>query len=201
MEAFKTHWRTIALSLVSLAAVLLVVVRFFVFMVVSVNDGGMRPELFDGDRVLVDRTVLDVEVGQLVVFSVDDQFYIRRVVATPGQQIGVENGVVILNGIRADIQPVEGGSPENCRLVTESLGFDSHRVCLGEGKGQSVASRPLVEGQYYVLCDHRADCAADSRDFGPVRRGAIRGRVTHAMERAGSEPSLIQRLLGLWEEL
>ena len=42
----------------------------------------------------------------------------------------------------------------------------------------------LADGEYFILCDARAG-ARDSRWFGPVRTGEIRGRVIALLRRSG----------------
>lgn len=221
-----------ALVILSVVVLGFVLVRYFLLMEVSVLDEGMRPTLQKGDRVLVNRMVDEYEVGDLIVFARGDAYFVRRVVAVEGDSVAIQGGVVALNtflaetqergvetytgydrvdpearGVQAEGPPQERAAVErSCARALESIGFESHLICLGAGpddRAMDVEARPIFEGQFFALCDNRFDCPADSRDLGPVGKGAIRGRVTHLMSREAPlvAPSWSQQLLGLWEAL
>jgi signal peptidase I len=71
----------------------------------------------------------------------------KRVIGIPDDQVEAHDGRVYVNGVKAD------------DIVTS----DFERVDLGNG-------------QYFVLGDNRS-LSQDSREFGPVQRDAIFGRV------------------------
>lgn len=210
----------VALGALTLVVLGFVLVRYFVWMQVTIPDEGMVPVLQRGDRVLVDRLVDDYEVGDLVVFGRGERFFVRRVVGVAGDLVGLEGGAVVSNGVPAELQErgveiytgyeqdEDGGRravERSCGRWLESVGFASHTICLAAGPDARPMSQEAVvvpPGRLHVLCDNRFDCAADSRDMGPVARGALRGRVTHLMARSGvSGASWWEQVVGLWEEL
>jgi signal peptidase I len=79
---------------------------------------------------------------------------IKRVMATPGDEIEQQKGIVLVNGRRL-VQPYPTASV--------SRGRDFGRLRL----------RP---GEYFVMGDNRAR-SCDSREFGPVHRSEILGKV------------------------
>lgn len=214
------RWRSpgnLFLGFLTLAVLAFTVVRFFVFQIVTVEDHGMEPSLHWGDRVLVDRTANTFSPGDVVVFSLGDTFFVRRIVAAQGDRIRLRGGVVELNGFEATLTEgaphtyagrERGGtraSRRSCFRHREAVAFLSHEICLdadSPDQGPPVEASP-AGGTFYVLCDNRAECRADSRDLGAVRKGAIRGRVTHIVSRQspdkGGRPG--HEFPGLWEEL
>lgn len=64
----------------------------------------MLPTLQNGERVLVNKVIYDIErpqTGQIVVFQspvVPSQDWIKRVIGVPGDTVSVRNNVVYING-------------------------------------------------------------------------------------------------------
>jgi signal peptidase I len=119
----------------------------------------MKPTLRSGDHVLVDKRAYDgatPERGDLAVFEAPGtgEIMLKRVVALPGDTVGIEDGVLVIDGRR----PRE---PYADQKAIDSVYFGPVRV------------RP---GTVFVLGDNRAD-SRDSRDFGAVRQDALIGRV------------------------
>ncbi len=196
----------------------LAAVRLFVLQTIELRDHGMEPRLGKGDAVLLDRTANEYSVGDIVVFYRGEFPFIRRVVGVEGDTVGVENGFVTVNGFPAETETrdalaykdpemasADGRDERTCTRTLESHSLTFYEVCISEGpdkRDTDVEARYIGPGHYYLLCDNRFHCTADSRELGPVAKGAIRGRVTHRMERAGAvDPAWTTSLFGLWEEL
>jgi signal peptidase I len=144
----------------------------------------MVPTLSIGQRVLVNRIGMrfsDPDVGDVVVFNPPagaedgrgcgaehadnelcprgtpekaEQNFIKRIVAGPGDEIGLRDGQVILNGEPLDepyAQPCGGGSLCNTREPLE-----------------------IPAGHYFMMGDNRGQ-SADAREWGPVPRDWIIG--------------------------
>jgi len=141
-----------------IASVLLL--RSFVAEPFAVPSASMLPTLRPGDHVVVDKLAYrfgDPGRGDLVVFHEPrggDELLLKRVVAVGGQLIGIEDGVLHVDG-HAVREPFV-----NRRLV-DSVYFGPVRVPADE---------------VFVMGDRRED-SVDSRSFGAISRALIIGRV------------------------
>jgi signal peptidase I len=137
----------------------LVVIRLAVAEPFRIPSDSMKPTLRSGDHVLVDKLAYDDGMprrGDLAVFEAPGtgEIMLKRVVAVPGDMVGIEDGVLVVDGRR----PPE---PYADADAIDSVYFGPVRV------------RP---GTVFVLGDNRAD-SRDSRDFGAIREDALIGRV------------------------
>lgn len=123
-----------------------------------VRGSSMAPSIHDGDRILIDPVSYlfgEIERGDIVVLqypldpSVD---YIKRVVGLPGDEVEIEAGAVWVNGLRLQEPYVLGPDPGTSLRVE------------------------VLPAHYFVLGDNRAR-SCDSREFGLVPQGYVRGKV------------------------
>jgi signal peptidase I len=119
----------------------------------------MAPTYRDGDMLVVDGLSVGVpgpERHDVVIITNPHtgQLLVKRVAAVAGDQVGIADGVLVVNG-----NPV----PE--RYVDQNL-------------MDSVYFGPVTvpQGAVFVLGDNRSN-SIDSRDFGPVPVADVRGRV------------------------
>lgn len=145
------------ITLVLLALAGLTVV--FVAEPVRIPSDSMAPTLRAGDHVLVDKIGLrnrSPARGDLVVFDspAGDGLLVKRVAGVGGDQVGIEDGVLVVNG-----------SP-----VAEPY--------LDQGRVDGLYFGPVTvpAGRLFVLGDNRAD-SVDSRTLGPVAVHDVVGRV------------------------
>jgi signal peptidase I len=89
---------------------------------------------------------------------VSTDYYLKRVVALPGERVKVENGKVIIYN---DVNP-------------KGLVLDEDYLHSIDTSGS--ISLTLGDGQYFVLGDNRG-ASFDSRRFGAISRDAIVGKV------------------------
>jgi signal peptidase I len=136
---------------------LLVLVRIFVAEPFRIPTESMSPTLRPGDQALVEKPgAKSPERGQLVAFHSpqNGEVLLKRVVAVGGDTVGLEDGVLVVNG----------------RKIREAYAdpdaIDS--VYFGPVKVRA--------GTIFVLGDNRAN-SEDSRDFGAVRTDSIIGRA------------------------
>lgn len=125
-----------------------------------VNGSSMYPTLEDKDYLMLNK--IDKENasnGDIVVFdttpnakSRDKVYYIKRVIATPGQHVEIKDGVVRINGKTLDEKYTDGS--------------------ITEGEINTV----VPEDKYFVLGDNR-DGSTDSRVFGFVPKETMVGKV------------------------
>lgn len=143
-------------------------VRLYVVNIARIRGSSMLNTLHDRDWVLVWRFPYRFRRprrGDVVICHYPGrrmrrckwlpQAFVKRVIGLPGDTIEVIEGAVHIDG-----QPLAEPylDPERCRSP------------------RSRPARVLAEDEYYVMGDHR-DCSNDSRNIGPIRRRAIRGRV------------------------
>jgi signal peptidase I len=138
---------------------LLVLVLVFVAEPMRIPSSSMAPTLRPGDQVLLNKLAYrfgSPRRGDLAVFRSpeDGETSLKRVVALPGDSVGIEDGVLVVDG-RPQREP-----------------FVDHRTV------DSVYFGPVVvpPGHVFVLGDNRAD-SRDSRDFGAVDEDLLEGRV------------------------
>ncbi len=116
----------------------------------------MLPNYADGDRVVVARMPAmldDPSHGDTVIARVQGEIVIKRIMGLPGELIEIEDGVLCRGGI-----PVDDPIPNSFRRMR-----DMDPIQLGQD-------------EYFLLGDHRR-VSIDSREFGPVSRVDILGRV------------------------
>lgn len=170
-----------ALGAVLVGLALGVLLTLFGLTLMRVGGESMAPTLLSGELVLVVRPALggllagvgltrpqvaDGSVNAIVdpqatpgglLGLLGAPLLVKRVVGLPGQTVAYAGGLRDLNGAPA---------PEPW-------------VADGFGGHFDVPATPLGPGELYVLGDNRLPLASrDSRAFGPVSLGALRGRVT-----------------------
>jgi signal peptidase I len=139
--------------------VLLLLIRGFVVEPVRVHGNSMEPTLPAGAALLIDKVTFqarDPHRGDVIVTSDPrtGELIVKRIVATEGDSVGIENGTLIVNG----------------RAVEENY-VDNHDM-----EGFYFGPDTVPSGHVFLLGDNRAD-SVDSRAFGPVAVDSIDGRV------------------------
>jgi len=142
-----------------LRAGLVVTVVYGLFFNLSVVRGSsMAPGIQDGDRILVEPwsyLLGPIERGDVIVlrYPLDPEIdYIKRVIGLPGDRVTLAQGKVWVN---------------------DELLEEPYVAAIDPG---SVLTTDVQPGQYFVLGDNRPR-SSDSREFGCVPEGYVRGRV------------------------
>ena len=164
----KIHWnkKAVALWIAEIAVVcaLAFILVFYFGQRVSNAGDSMRPELKNGDVVLVNRLVYNAMTpkrGDIIAFKPNGRenahYYIKRIVGLPGETVQIKDGKVYINGKeqKKDIFVSE----------IEKPGVARDEITLGEN-------------EYFVLGDNR-NHSADSRDasVGVLHRKDLLGRA------------------------
>lgn len=139
------------------ALLLAVTVHLFLAQATVVFGQSMEPNLSAYQRLIIDKISYHFRSphrNDIVVLKVPtmDELLVKRIVALPGETVGIENGIVYINNEPLPELFAHDQSPQN--METQTLG-------------------PL---QYFVLGDNRGN-SNDSRVFGPIDREYIVGRV------------------------
>jgi signal peptidase I len=134
-------------------------IRIFIFQPFLVQGISMEPNFKNGDYLIVDEItfrLIQPKRGEVVVFKSPispETILIKRIVGLPGEEVRISKGKVFINGemLKEDY------------LKENTLTFPEQKVTLNDK-------------EYYLLGDNRA-FSLDSRNFGPVKREKIIGRV------------------------
>ena len=146
------------------ASILLAIVTVYcIGMKTSVIGPSMEPSMYNGQNIFLNRLIYRVSSpknGDVVVFlpngNENAHYYVKRVVAVPGQTVLIANGILYVDGQRYGDDSMD---------LIASAGIAENEILLGEE-------------EYFVLGDNFNN-SEDSRsaNIGPVRRGTIIGRA------------------------
>lgn len=141
------------------AIVLAVFIMVFVAQAFTVDGPSMEPTFFTGERILAEkitRRFSGPRRGDVVVFDPpsESDYYIKRIVGIPGDEILIRNGELFVNGLLASDDYTTGP--------------------MTRDYGPAI----VPENSYFALGDNRIN-SKDSRDssVGMVPRKSIIGRV------------------------
>lgn len=148
--------------------VLLLIVAFVVFQMVfgiaTVSGESMEPTLQGGDVVVYLRMGRAYEVGDIVTISMPSgEFYIKRVVGLPGDTLELSDGTLLRNG------------------TAEAPG---HHVGPTHAQAEAISYPLTLDPQHYFTLGDNRPVSIDSRTFGSVFSGQIRGRVIWVLDLA-----------------
>ncbi len=128
------------------AVFIAVVLTYFFGTYTNMVGASMEPDLYNGQRIYVNRfsyILSTPKVGDVVVFlpngNTNSHYYVKRVVACPGDTVLIQNGVVYVNGSASpwvDVKVLDPGIA-NMELTLE-LG---QYFCMGDNPGSSEDSR------------------------------------------------------------
>jgi len=162
--------RNLVISLIVTAAAVLLLFGVFLGLAV-VRGNSMMPSVKHGDKILFARRGSPV-IGDVVLLHSQQEDFIKRVVALPGDVVDISRNRLTVNGMPQMMYCAIGDTQPQ----THDINF------------------PLTLGadEYFVLGDNREN-SRDSRTYGPVKAGQIRGRVilvlsNNIYQKAGTTP-------------
>lgn len=146
-------------------AVVLLLVRMFVFSPVIVSGHSMDPTLKDRERVIALKNK-EPKRFDIVTFPAPDEpktSYIKRVIGLPGDEIEYKDDQLYVNG----------------KKLAEPY-LDQFKSELPKGEDLTGDFKATVpEGTYFVMGDNRKN-SKDSRMIGPIEKDKISGNVKFA---------------------
>jgi signal peptidase I len=169
----------------------------------DVPTGSMKPTIFEGDRIVVNKLAYDLKIpfttyrilawdhpqrGDIVVLysPVDGKRLVKRIVGIPGDTLSMIDDRLIVNDRVVNYAPPDDdlvagrtAGMEGRLIACETLGDTSHAVMVNPRSHCMPSFAPIVipESTYFVMGDNR-DESYDSRYFGTVPRDQILGRAT-----------------------
>ena len=135
-------------------AVILLVFTFLIRQTV-VTGGSMLPTLTNGDRLIISDFFYTPKTGDIVVIQIEDEVaekrplilakdssIIKRVIATEGQAVRIQNGVVYVDGAPLEADFDFWADTTDMPEITVSEG---HIFVMGDNRTISLDSRALGE--------------------------------------------------------
>lgn len=164
MQTEKNEWFEWGKTIV-VALVLAFIVRAFLFTSYEVQGESMMPNVYDGERFIVNKISYEFTEPSrfdLIVFHANEsEDYIKRVIGLPGDIVYMEHDVLYIND-----KPVEEPFLESSK---DGQG-------LAEYTRDFAIPEAVPEGHVFVLGDNRPN-SIDSRRLGFIPMDKIVGKV------------------------
>jgi len=168
-----------------------------------IPSASMVPSLQPGDFIFTNMNyncpscLWDIKRGDVAVFVYPNnrtQYYIKRIVGVPGDEVSVNSGIVSVNGKElGEVDTSENNSSST--YVTESI--DGRVWEVRPGNNSQNATLTVKPGHVFVLGDNRSK-SNDSRQFDQVPLADVVGRarqVWFSMNKEGIQWDRIGRSL------
>ena len=164
MESVRNFWHEWRGFLLFVA--LMLVVRSAVADWNQVPSGSMKPNILEGDRIVVNKLAYDLRVpftfmrvdawadpqrGDVVTFDspLDERLFVKRVIGVPGDVVELRANKLFVNGVAATYQPLRADEiaklpmqhPECHQFFHETIDGQS-RVIMIEPSDEPSLSRP-----------------------------------------------------------
>lgn len=153
-----------SIEAIVIALAISVVLYLFFMTPHEVVGTSMFPTYQNGEHLIANKVVYRFskpQKGDVVIFKYsDEQDFIKRVIATPGDKLALKDGKYYLNG-----QPID-----ETKYLDPTI-YTSGGEYLKEGEEITIE-----EGYYFVSGDNRPH-SSDSRSFGPISEKNVKGRV------------------------
>ncbi|MCB9895787.1 MAG: signal peptidase I [Planctomycetes bacterium] len=143
------------------------------FKAVRVEGQSMEPTLMPGDVLLVDLTEPPMGRYGIYVLDVEGEDHnplIKRLVGLPGESMDARYGRILAD--KQEVYPRDGSASDTWNKARPAYA----RFYTG--------TMDLAEDEYFFLGDNPPD-SRDSREFGPVQRSGIEGRVVWSLRGSG----------------
>jgi signal peptidase I len=151
--------------IISLAIIL--PIRYFLIQPFLVDGASMQPNFHNRDYLIVNEIsyrFTEPKRGEVIVLKNPDntkQFFIKRIIALPGEFIKIENGNVYIKEVNAS----------EFKIINEKDYLPADLKTFG-----SPDPIQLKSDEYFVMGDNRGN-SRDGRVFGPLKRSLIVGKI------------------------
>ncbi len=159
----------------AIAAILVWLIRWFLFAPFAVDGPSMQPNFHTGERLIVNKIIFDIRQphrGEVVVFHVpqEGRDFIKRVIALPGDKVKVEGDDVFVNDVKQDEpylkQAIEDANKKGELWNQTGLNFPNENVTEGTVPADS----------FLAMGDNRSN-SEDSRRIGYIPYKQLIGRA------------------------
>jgi len=153
-------------KIVIIAALIVLPIRYFVFQPFVVRGSSMEPNFYSGDYLIVDEISYRFnppQRGDVIVFGYPrnpSQRFIKRIIGLPNETIEIKDKKIIISSLDGTEQILDEGTYLPISGISEETNL----------------KLSLSGDEYFVLGDNRGN-SSDSRQWGPVKREYIIGKV------------------------
>lgn len=152
----------------------------FIIFPARVNGSSMMPNFTHSDIIFVWKIGDEFELGDVVFVNVTeertnydhDDYFLKRVIGTPGDTVYFENNTLYINGEMVEEEYIDSSRNRTNDFLFEDICFIKDEKCSGV----------IPEDYYFVLGDNR-DNSQDSRAIGLIYKDDLFGRVIFNMMR------------------
>jgi signal peptidase I len=154
-ERYKRRFRRVLRKTVDaliVVAAIAAIIATLVLPVLEIAGTSMEPNLNDGDIVLLVKTE-KLETGELCAFYYSNKILIKRVIATPGDYLWLEDdGTVFVNGIELEEPYLTEKALGECDITFPYQVPENAFFMMGDQRETSIDSRSSVIG--CISSDH-----------------------------------------------
>jgi len=163
-EVHEEHpfWEIIRFSIIAL--IIVIPIRMFIAQPFIVSGASMQETFQSGEYLIVDQVTYHFsspQRGDVVIFRYPrdpSKFFIKRVIAVPGDSISITNNVVTIKNEQ------------------NKQGFILDEPYISSMNVNTDVNQTLGEREYFVMGDNR-DFSSDSRAWGVLQEERIIGRA------------------------
>ena len=160
-------WLSVVI-MVAVVALITIGLRTFVFVPYEIPSGSMEETIMTGDMIFSEKVSYYFRQparGDIVTFNdpeVAGRTLIKRVIATGGQTVDLQDGKVVVDGVPLD-EPY-------------TLGKESNPLAHTASDVSITYPYTIPQGSLWVMGDNRT-ASQDSRYFGPISADSVTGRA------------------------
>ena len=147
-ERFRTVLRSTIYSLIVVAAAAVLVATLWM-PVLRTYGSSMTPTIEDGNIVVAWKSwrTSEPRTGDLLAFYADNKLLVKRVIASPGQWVRIDDdGTVYVNDVMIDEPYVDEKALGNCNIVFPYQVPESQWFVMGDHRKTSSDSRNTAIG-------------------------------------------------------